>query len=575
MHPTAPLLATLVVALALAFALGFAARMLRLPPLLGYLAAGLAVGPYTPGFVADAGLTSAMAEIGVALLLFGVGLHFRPRDLLTVWRVALPGAVAQIAAGTALGALLGHAAFGLGAGAAAVFGLVLAISSTAVATRTLEEHGRLRGEAGRLALGWLVVQDLVVVLALVLLPAVAGGREESGLGLALARTGTQLAAFLLVMAVVGRVLLPRLLALVAATGSRELFTLAVVVVALGTAFGCSALFGVSPALGAFFAGVLLAESPLGHQAAAETMPLQRIFVALFFVSVGMLVDPVAILASPGLAGAAFLAVLLGTGGAILLLLVALRVPLPTAATVAGSMAQIGEFSFVLQELAIGRDILPESVRGPILAAATLAIVLTPLSLALADGLAVRLLGARRFQAWQARRAGARAFPPLPAGLSGHAVIAGHGRVGRVVAQALAAHGIPFVAIESDHALAEALRAQGIPVVWGDAAQPEVLKAARPETARLIVLAMPDAFGCRRVLEMARAANPDISAAARAHDEEEAVLLSRLDGVGLVVMGEQEIALGMAGFSLQLFGVEALGARQTVDQLRALAAEGRA
>jgi len=567
MAHTAPLLATLVVALALAFALGLCARLLRLPPLLGYLAAGLAVGPYTPGFVADAGFTSAMAEVGVALLLFSVGLHFRLRDLLTVWRVALPGAVLQIAAGTMLGALLGHLALGLGLLPAAVFGLTLGISSTAVATRTLEEQGRLGGEAARIALGWLVVQDLVVVLALVILPVAAAEGAETDLAVALMKTAAALAAFLLVVAAVGRILLPRLLTLVAATGSRELFTLAVVVTALGTAFGSSALFGVSPALGAFFAGVLLAESPLGHQAAAEAMPLQRIFVALFFVSVGMLVDPAAVFGAPGLAVATFVCVLLGTGVAIFLLLAAMGVALPTAATVAGSMAQIGEFSFILQELAIGRAILPETTRGPILAAAALAIVLTPLSLLLAERLALWLVGARRYRAWQARRAPPRAFPLPLAGLSGHAIIAGYGRVGRMVARALAAHGIPHVAIETDHRLAQALRAQGVPVVWGDATRPEVLKAARPESARLIVLAMPDAASCRRVMQMVRAANPAIVAAARAHDEEQAAFLSREEGIGLVVMGEREIALGIAGFSLRQFGIEAEGAQLTVESLR--------
>lgn len=568
MHHTAPLLATLVIALALAFALGLAARLLRVPPLLGYLAAGLVVGPYTPGFVADAGVTSAMAEIGVALLLFGVGLHFRARDLLAVWRVAVPGAIAQIALGTALGALLGHLAFGLATGSALVLGLALAISSTAVATRTLEERGRLGGDAGRLALGWLVMQDLVVVLALVLLPALARSGEGAEIGPALLRTAGELTAFLLVMALAGRVLLPRLLSLVAATASRELFTLAVVVVALGTAFGSSALFGVSPALGAFFAGVLLAESPLGHQAAAETAPLQRVFVALFFVSVGMLVDPLAMLAAPWLTLAAFVTVLLGTGVAILALLVGLRVALPTAAVVAGSMAQIGEFSFVLGELAIRQELLPETVRGPLLAAATLTIVLTPVSLRLAERLAARLVGDRRYRAWETRRAGARAFPSPPPGLTGHAVIVGFGRVGRVVARGLAAHGVPVVAIEADHARAQALRQEGLPVVWGDAAQAEVLAAARPESASLIVLALPDAFGCRRVLELARAAHPGLAAAVRAHDEEEAALLERIEGVGLVVMGEREIALGMAGFALRHFGVAPAGAQATLEELRA-------
>ena len=261
-----PLVATLVVALALAFAFGLAARLLRLPPLLGYIAAGIAVGPHTPGFVADASVTSSLAEIGVALLLFAVGLHFRARDLVAVWRVAVPGALAQVTAGTLLGAGVGALTLGLGSGASLVFGLALAISSTAVSIRALEEKGRLSGEAGRIALGWLVMQDLIVVVALVLLPTAAGRDETAGLGMRLAGAAGELLAFILAMALGGRVLLPRLLGLVAATGSRELFTLAVIATALGTAFGASALFGVSPALGAFFAGVLLGESPLGHQA---------------------------------------------------------------------------------------------------------------------------------------------------------------------------------------------------------------------------------------------------------------------------------------------------------------------
>jgi CPA2 family monovalent cation:H+ antiporter-2 len=561
-----PLVATLVVALALAFAFGFAARLLRLPPLLGYIAAGVAVGPHTPGFVADPAITAALAEIGVALLLFAVGLHFRARDLLAVWRVALPGALAQIAIGTAIGAAAGALTLGLGGAAALVFGLALAISSTAVATRALEEKGRLSGEAGRIALGWLVVQDLVVVLALVLLPVLAG--DGADLGTRLGTTAVEIAGFLAAMAIGGRVLLPRLLGLVAATGSRELFTLAVIAIALGTAFGSSALFGVSPALGAFFAGVLLGESPLGHQAAAETVPLQRVFVALFFVSVGALVDPAAMAAMPGASLATLLAVLLGTGGAIAALLLALRVALPAAAAVAGAMTQIGEFSFLLMALAVGAGVLPEAARGPILVAATLTILATPLLQGLADRAATAIEGTRRMRAWQLKRGRARLLAAPPQGLAGHAILVGHGRVGRVVATALRRHGRPYVVIEADHQTAETLRAEGVPVVWGDATRIEVLKAARPEAARLIVLGLPDAAGCRRVLDLARAANPAIIAAARAHDEAEAAFLEREEGVGLVVMGEREIALGMADFAMTRLGVEAAEALITVEALRA-------
>lgn len=570
MSHAGPLVATLVVALALAFAFGLAAKLLRLPPLLGYIAAGIAVGPHTPGFVADASVASALAEIGVALLLFAVGLHFRARDLVAVWRTAVPGALAQVTAGTLLGAVVGVLALGLAWGPALVFGLALAISSTAAATRGLEEKGRLSGEAGRIALGWLVMQDLIVVVALVMLPVVAGGGGTEGLGIRLAEAAGELLAFVLAMALGGRLLLPRVLALVAGTGSRELFTLAVITTALGTAFGASALFGVSPALGAFFAGVLLGESPLGHQAAAETVPLQRVFVALFFVSVGMLVEPEAMLAMPFASAMTLVAVLLGTGGAILGLLILMRVPVPAAATAAGAMTQIGEFSFLLGAIAIGAGILPNEVRGPILVAATLTILATPLTQALADRLAVAIEGTRRMRAWLVRRGGARLSHLPPEGLEGHAILVGHGRVGRVVAAALRRHHLPHVVIETDHQAAEALRAAGVPVVWGDATRPEVLKAARPEAARLIVLGMPDASGCRRVMEMARAANPAIIAAARAHDEEEAAFLEREQGVGLVVMGEREIALGMADYAMARLGVPPGDAARTVEDLR----EGR-
>ncbi len=411
------------------------------------------------------------------------------------------------------------------------------------------------------------MQDLIVVVALVLLPTVAGGGGTEGLGMRLAEAAGELVAFLLAMALGGRVLLPRLLAMVAATGSRELFTLAVIATALGTAFGASALFGVSPALGAFFAGVLLGESPLGHQAAAETVPLQRVFVALFFVSVGMLVEPEAMLAMPFASAMTLVAVMLGTGGAILGLLVLLRVPVPAAASAAGAMTQIGEFSFLLGAIAIGAGILPNEVRGPILVAATLTILATPLTQALADRLAVAIEGTRRMRAWLVRRGGARLSHLPPEGLEGHAILVGHGRVGRVVAAALRRHGLPHVVIETDHQAAEALRAAGVPVVWGDATRPEVLKAARPEAARLIVLGMPDASGCRRVMEMARAANPAIIAAARAHDEEEAAFLEREQGVGLVVMGEREIALGMADYAMARLGVPPGDAARTVEELR--------
>ena len=564
------MLATLVACILLAFVFGAAARAAKLPALIGYIAAGILLGPYTPGFVADRAIVAAMAEIGVALLLFGVGLHFRPADLLAVWRVAVPGALAQIALATTLGAAVGASLLGLSFGASLAFGLALAISSTAVATKALEERGRLGGEAGRIALGWLVMQDLVVVFALVLLPALAGaGVAASGHALAwqLGEAALALAAFVAAMALLGRRFIPWLLVRVARAGSREVFTLAVLAAALGVAFAASAVFGVSFALGAFFAGVVLGESDVGHQAAAESMPLQRIFAAIFFVSVGMLLDPAAVAAQPLASAAAVLCVLLAIAGGTLGLLLALRVHPRVAVTVAGALGQIGEFSFLLVEVALRQGLLPEDVRGPVLVAAAVTILTTPLLLRGLEALAPRLERSARLAWWRGERRPRRVLAAEPIDVQGHAVVIGTGRVGALVIRALRRHGLPVVAVEEDRVGAEALAAQGVSVVWGDATRPEVFRAALPDRARLLVLALPGAVETRAVLALARAANPDIHVILRTHSDEEAALLETEEGVGLVMMGEREVALGMADYALQRLGVPVGSAQDTVEALR--------
>uniref|UniRef100_UPI0022EAA990 cation:proton antiporter n=1 Tax=Falsiroseomonas oryzae TaxID=2766473 RepID=UPI0022EAA990 len=480
-HGPDAMVATVVACILLAFLLGAAARALRLPALVGYIAAGVLVGPHTPGFVADRSMVTPMAELGVALLLFGVGLHFRARDLMAVWRVAVPGAVLQIALAGGLGAWVGSGLLGLSAGPSLVFGLALAISSTAVATKTLEERGRLGGEAGRIALGWLVMQDLVVVLALVLVPSVAGVAPGGGaIAVAVGEAVLELAAFAVVMALFGRRALPWLLVRVARGGSRELFTLAVLAIALGVAFLAATLFGVSFALGAFFAGVVLGESDVGHQAAAEATPLQRIFAAIFFVSVGMLLDPAAALAQPLASVAATLSVVVAIAGGTLCLLLLLRVPPRVATTVAGALGQIGEFSFLLVELAVARGVLPDAVRGPVLVAAVATMILTPLLLRGTEALAPRLERSARLAWWRGERRPRLSLSPVAPELAGHAVVVGTGRVGAVVVRALRLHGRPVVAVEDDRAAAERLAAEGVPVVWGDATRPEVLEAAALE-----------------------------------------------------------------------------------------------
>ena len=561
MEHAPPFLTSLVIGLAAAFAFGLAARALRFPPLVGYLVAGVAIGPHTPGMTIDGEFTRTMAEVGVGLLLFGVGLHFQPRDLLAVWRVAVPGAMAQVAIGTLLGAALGMTLPGLGFGPALVFGLALAIASTAVATRALEERGHLSGEAARIALGWLVLQDLLVVLGLVLVPAAAGG-QESGLAGAVLLALVKLATFAGIMLVVGRRVLPWALRQVARSGSRELFTLAVVVVALGVAFEASSLFGVSFALGAFFAGAILGESDLGHQAAAETLPLQRIFAAIFFVSVGMLLDPFRVLDAPVTSALALLVVLVGTGGATFALLVALRVAPAIAAVVAAALAQVGEFSFVLMELAIGQGILPESLRGPILMGSFGAILLMPLTFRALSALAVRLPG----RAPPAEDGRSRLLAQLPR-MEGHAILVGYGRVGVLVAAALRRHHLPLIVVEDDRHRSEVLGRQAVPVLWGNATQAEMLEAAHVSRARLLIVTLPLAWEARRVVELARAANPDIEVAVRAHHDAEVEWLNAQDSTGLAVMGEREVALGIADFAMQRMGVAASTAQATVDVLR--------
>lgn len=561
------LLSTLVVSLAFAFVGGTAARFMRLPPLVGYLLAGVAVGPFTPGFVADQKIATELAEIGVALLLFGVGLHFSPMDLWRVRRIVIPGALAQIAVATALGAVVGHWVLDLPPLGALIVGLGTAIASTAVATRSLAERGRLDTPPGRIALGWLVVQDVFVILTLVLVPMVArqAPREAADWASGIGQAVLQIAGFVAVMSLVGRRFIPWLLDRVARLGSRELFTLAVIVVALGIATASTVLFGVSLALGAFVAGVVLGESDLNHQAAAETLPIQQVFTVLFFVSIGMLMDPTSLIAQPLRITALLVAVLIGMGLSTLVLLLVLRCSVETAALVGAAFAQIGEFSFILTELAAGNGLIDADARNAVLATALVAIVLNPLMFRLAAAIAPTVAALPPLARWR-REAGPDEEPEaLP--LGGHAILVGHGRVGQIVAEAMRHHGLDHVVIEHDRAGAERLRAEGRRVIYGDATRQDVLTAASPATARLLVVALPDAFHTRHVIALARRLNPNIETVVRTHSDEEATYLDSEAGVGLVVMGEREIALGMTAFALQNLGIPPDAARRTVDGMR--------
>ena len=566
-HETS-LIPTLVVGLVLAFVGGFLVSKLRLPPLVGYLLAGVVIGPFTPGFVADQSLASELAEIGVILLMFGVGLHFSVKDLLGVRRVAVPGAIGQIAVATALGVAIAKW-WGWSLGAGLVFGLSLSVASTVVLLRALEQRGILDSPNGRIAVGWLIVEDLAMVLALVLLPGLAGSLTgdqstrdlAATLGLTLAKVGV----FLVVVLVVGKRAIPWLLAQVARSGSRELFTLAVLATALGVAFGSAHLFGVSFALGAFFAGVVLSESDFSHQAAADSLPLQDAFAVLFFVSVGMLFDPGILLREPLAVLAVLAVIVVGKSLAALGIVLALGHPVSTALTVSASLAQIGEFSFILAGLGVTLDLLPPQGRDLILAGALLSITLNPLVFSGIGRLAA-VAGSRqgRPMVREPHAVGGEAAEPIEP--REHVILIGYGRVGRVVLQGLRAQHVPVVVIDQDLRRVDTLRQHGVAAVHGNAVTPAVLPTAGARDARLIVLATPPGYETERVIRLARAINPHIQIAVRCHSDAE-IASARQLGVGLAITGERELAFGLTAYALRCVGLPEHAAQAAVVNLR--------
>jgi CPA2 family monovalent cation:H+ antiporter-2 len=549
------LITTLATGLGLALVMGFIAIRLKLPAIVGYLIAGIIIGPGTPGFVADIGLSQQLAEIGVILLMFGVGLHFSLDDLLSVRRIALPGAVAQIAVATALG--MGIAAlWGWSLGAGIVFGLALSVASTVVLLRALEDRGVLDSVNGRIAVGWLVVEDLVMVLVLVLLPplsgwlggtpGLAGGAEDQSLLMALGITLGQVAIFVALMLVVGRRVFPWLLAQVARTGSRELFTLCVIAVAVGIAYGSAALFGVSFALGAFFAGMVMRESNLSYRAAEESLPLRDAFAVLFFVSVGMLFEPEVLVHQPLHVLAVVAIIVLGKSLAAFILVLGFRYPLNTALTVSASLAQIGEFSFILAGLGVSLGLLPTEGYSLVLAGALISIALNPLVFRAIEPAQTWIRSRSSLARLLERPDDPLAELPMtvdPARLTGHVLLVGYGRVGRRLGEALSAREVPIVVAEQNRELVESLRKRGIPAVSGDAAEPAVLIQAHVARARLLAIAVPDAFLALRMMEIARALNPGIETVAYVHSEDEAALLQK-QKIGRVFMDEHELASGM-------------------------------
>ncbi|MDP1683701.1 YbaL family putative K(+) efflux transporter [Hydrogenophaga sp.] len=547
------LINTIAAGLGLALILGFLASKARLPALVGYLLAGVIIGPFTPGFVADADMAAQLAEIGVMLLMFGVGLHFSLDDLLSVRRIALPGAVVQMVVATLMG--LGLATWwGWGIGSALVFGISLSVASTVVLLRALESLGILESFTGRIAVGWLVVEDLAMVLVLVLLPPLAGflggtasGDGDTSVWQTLAMTLLRVGAFVALMLVVGRKLFPWILWQVSSTGSRELFTLCVVAAAVGIAFASAALFGVSFALGAFFAGMVLRESEFSHRAAQESLPLRDAFAVLFFVSVGMLFNPYVLIERPLQVLAVVAIILVGKSLAAALLVLALRYPLNTALTVSASLAQIGEFSFILVGLGASLGLMPPEGQSLVLAGALISIALNPM---LFKAIAP-LQNFLRARSALVRRLEARDDPlaELPVSteerfLSRQVVLVGYGSVGRRIAAALQAGGQAFVVAEQNRELVESLREQGIAAVYGDAADPAVLIQAHVARARMLVIATPDVMAVLPMIETARALNPTIEVVVRSHNEDEARLLQS-SGEGTVFLGDAELAESMA------------------------------
>jgi CPA2 family monovalent cation:H+ antiporter-2 len=550
-----PLIATIVAALALAFVLGAVANRLRVSPLVGYLLAGVAVGPYTPGFVADQALANQLAEIGVILLMFGVGMHFSLKDLLSVRAVAVPGALVRILIvgliGMGFGALLG---WRLGGGF--IFGLALSVASTVVLLRLLQERRLLDSEWGRIAVGWLIVEDLAMVLALVLLPAVAALLSEDGIlaqralsleeiAQALLITLGKVAAFLVLMLLVGRRVIPWVLHYVAHTGSRELFRLAVLVVALGVAYGAATLFGVSFALGAFFAGMVLAESELSQQAANETLPLRDAFAVLFFVSVGMLFDPTIVMRDPWAVLATVFLIVVGKTVIAFLMVLALGYTVAIALPIAVSLAQIGEFSFILAALGLEYGLLTERARDLVLAGAIISIVLNPILFGAADRMRPWIERRIRPRAPEDNKEEAPEPEPLPVTkLKGHSVLIGYGRVGSAVAERLLRFGIDLYVIEASSKAVESLRSVGVEAISGNAASAEVLATANFAEAAQLFVAVPNAFEAGQIVEQARAINPHLHIIARSHLDAETEYLKKL-GADVIIMGEREIARAMA------------------------------
>ncbi|TBR37152.1 MULTISPECIES: YbaL family putative K(+) efflux transporter [Dyella] len=545
----APLIATIVSGIVLAFIFAAIAHRLKLPALAGYLLAGVVVGPFTPGYVADGHLAHQLAELGVVLLMFGVGLHFSLKDLLSVKNIAIPGALGQMTVATAMGMLLGWA-LGWPMVQGFVFGLALSVASTVVLLRAMEERRLMDTERGRIAVGWLIVEDLAMVLALVLLPALGAslagdGQDVPGLGEIAATVGWtigKVVVFVAVMLIIGRRLIPWLLQSVAKFGSRELFRLAVLAIALGVAFGAAGLFGVSFELGAFFAGMMMGESKLAHDAAEETLPLRDAFAVLFFVSIGMLFNYQVVLTEPLVVLAALLIIVFGKSLAAYLIVRAFGKTKKTALTIATSLSQIGEFSFILIGVGVAQHLVSKEAQDVLLAAAIVSILINPLLFKMLDRYLEREAAAAPVIVTPAA-ATEEPAELLPSALYDHVVVAGYGRLGQMLGNAVQARGEALLVLDDEKDHVEALKAKGIDTIVGNASADPVLEAANLPKARALLITLPKAFESSEVVRVARKLNPQLQIIARADSDECRDLLLK-QGANLVVQGEQELARTM-------------------------------
>ncbi|WP_133128470.1 YbaL family putative K(+) efflux transporter [Legionella nagasakiensis] len=561
MHHSLPLITTIAMAFALALVMGFIAVRFKLPALVGYLLAGVTIGPFTPGFVANADIAQELAEIGVMLLMFGVGLHFSLADLLKVRKIAIPGAIVQMVVATIFGASAA-VMWGWNYSSVLIFGLSLSVASTVVLLRALEERGVLESVNGHIAVGWLLVEDLAMVVVLVLLPPLSHWFGEGlaidihkPLWLLLGITLIKVSTFIALMLLVGRRIFPKLLWQIARTGSRELFTLCVIAAAVSIAYGAAKLFGVSFALGAFFAGMIMRESSLSHRAAEESLPLRDAFAVLFFVSVGMLFDPTVLLEKPLQVLTVVSIIIVGKSLAAFAIVIAFRYPLHSALIVSASLAQIGEFSFILAELGIRFGMLSVEGRSFILAGALISIAINPLIFQLIEPIQAWARSRTKLARIFERSADPLAELPMTTSekyLAGQVVLVGYGRVGKRIANLLFSKGIPYVVVDENRESIARLRVQKIPAVYGDASEPSVLIQAHIARASMLIIVISDTVHVRQMIDRACTLNPSIEIVIRTHNEDEAAWLQK-EITGKVFFAEEEIANNMGAYVLDRFG----------------------